>query len=281
MKISKNENKIKTVFNIYEPLIPLMKSKLDEACLKRDVYLDKALLCESDFLRKEVTTPNSVKAKNYILKSLKELELKPVNLLLSKETVDLMNEVCKEKNIPRDAFVNRVFLLLIASNMVIDALFFGLFKKHNPDLDFEFWGMDWDEWANNIQLQHYQKMYRCFDHPNIFASIEEFVNIDPFWRLRDYFSCYEKDWKLYGHPFEKDALSNLSVNYGDLRVENTIGFNTFISDDDIPKQEVHYSEVNNIKAKTDSVLATMEQEEQERQAKIGQLKKRKGQNEHD
>ena len=126
----KTENKTKVLVNVYEPVIAIMKHKLDAACLKRDAYLDKALKSEAGFLREEVTTPNSDKAKNYIADNLKQLKLKPLNLLLSTETVELMNEVCKEKNIPRDAFINRAFLLLIASDTVIDVLFYRITRKN-------------------------------------------------------------------------------------------------------------------------------------------------------
>ena len=126
----KTENKTKVLVNVYEPVIAIMKHKLDAACLKRDAYLDKALQIEAGFLREEVTTPNSDKAKSYIADNLKQLKLKPLNLLLSTETVELMNEVCKEKNIPRDAFINRVFLLLIASDTVIDALFYRVIRNN-------------------------------------------------------------------------------------------------------------------------------------------------------
>jgi hypothetical protein len=119
----KTENKTKVLVNVYEPLIAIMKHKFDAACLKRDAYLDKALRIEAGFLRSEVKEPNSDRARNFIAENLKELKLKPLSLSLSTETVELVNEVCKEKNIPRDSFINRLFLLLIASETILKALF--------------------------------------------------------------------------------------------------------------------------------------------------------------
>ncbi len=118
------ENKTKVLVNVYEPLVAIMKHKFDAACLKRDAYLDRALRIEAAMLREEVTTPNSDQANNFITENLKQLRLKPLNLLLSTETVELINEVCKEKNIPRDSFINRFFLLMIASDTILKALFF-------------------------------------------------------------------------------------------------------------------------------------------------------------
>ena len=98
---TKEINKTKILVKVHEPLITIMQHKMEAACLKRDAYLDKALRAEAEFLRKEITTPNSDKAKNYIATQLSKLSLKPLNLLLSTETVELINEVCKEKNVPR------------------------------------------------------------------------------------------------------------------------------------------------------------------------------------
>lgn len=263
----KTENKTKVLVNVYEPVIAIMKHKLDAACLKRDAYLDKALKSEAGFLREEVTTPNSDKAKNFIADNLKQLKLKPLNLLLSTETVELMNEVCKEKNIPRDAFINRAFLLLIASDTVIDVLFFGLFKKHNPNRDFESWEEDWAEWGRNIINQKsYWKMPNCLNRPNILDSIEEFVEINPFWRLRDYFSCYENEWKMYSFSFEKNALNNLPDEYAFLKTDNTLGFNTFMTDDEVSEQEALDKSINS-KVQLDKLLAFAKKEKQARPVK--------------
>ncbi|MGJ0490060.1 hypothetical protein [Methylobacter sp.] len=249
----KTDNKTKVLVNVYEPLITIMKRKLDAACLKRDAYLDKALRIEACFLREEVTIPNSDKAKSYIAENLKQLKLKPLNMLLSTETVELMNEVCQEKNIPRDAFINRVFLLMIASDTVLEVLFddenMKLGKKHHLDYASEYVG---DELG-------------FYNRANVLDSIEEFVEISPFWRLRRILDDF---WTgLYSYVFKKNALNNLPIGYGPLRAENTIGFNTFMSDDEVSKQETHESVINN-KAETDKLLALMQQEKQARTAKI-------------
>ncbi|MGZ8173717.1 MULTISPECIES: hypothetical protein [Methylobacter] len=261
----KTTDKTKVLVNVYEPVIAIMKHKLDEACLKRDAYLDKALCREAGFLREEVVTPNSDKAKSYIADNLKQLKLKPLNLLLSTETVELMNVVCKEKNIPRDAFINRVFLLLIASDTVIDVLFFSLFKECLGTIDPDFWVSDWNEWE--IVLEPHIKMYHCFNRPNILDSIEEFVNISPFWRLRDYFSGYEADWKMYSYPFEKKALNNLPDDYTFLKTDNILGFNTFMTDDEVSKQEALDKTIS-AKIDLDKLLAFAKKEKQVRPVKV-------------
>lgn len=243
----KTENKTKVLVNVYEPVIAIMKHKLDAACLKRDAYLDKALHIEAGFLREEVTTPNSDKAKSYIADNLKQIKLKQLNLLLSTETVELINEVCKEKNIPRDAFINRVFLLLIASDNVLMALF-----GHNVNTkDYLESGLDGFVHDDFI------------DRPNILDSVEEFVSISPFFRLR-LLIC--DNLKLYSYAFKKNYLSMLPDEYAFLKTDNTLGFNTLMSDEEVLEQEALDKSINS-NVQLDKLLAFAKKEKQARPAK--------------
>jgi hypothetical protein len=259
----KTENKTKVLVNVYEPLIDIMKTKMDAACLKRDAYLDKALRCESSFLQ-EMPISNSDKAKNYITENLRQLKLKPLNLLLSTETIDLMNTVCKEKNVPRDAFINRVFLLMIANDTILDTLFLKFIKERVP-FDIK----DCADYLSDIGW------YSDVDHeldalmgdrpvrvPNILDLIESAVGVPPLWRLRSLFawsSDFSSDFgNLYQFPFEKNALRNLPSEYGPLRAENSLGFNVFMDDEEVSKQESD-TEVFHSRAATDKLLITLMQ----------------------
>jgi hypothetical protein len=221
----KSQNKTKVLVNVYEPLIAILKYKLDAACLKRDAYLDLALNCECGYLREEVTTPNSEKTKNFITDNLKQLRLKPLNLLLSTETVDLMNEVCKEKNIPRDAFINRFFLLLIAS----DTLLAALFSSKDEELDFS-------DYSRNISQYGSEEEF-FYNRPSILDTIEDFVKTSPLWWIRNYCDFNHDGLALYRYFFEKTALLKLPEEYAFLKDENALGFNTFITDDQVSAQE--------------------------------------------
>ena len=167
----KTENKTKVLVNVYEPLIAIMKHKFDAACLKRDAYLDKALRIEAVFLRSEVKEPNSDRARNFIAENLKELKLKPLSLSLSTETAELINEVCKEKNIPRDSFINRFFLLLIASETILKALF--LFHKGEIE-DIE-----------DIFFSAKERCYEWITQINILDLFESFSEEPPLSKTRD------------------------------------------------------------------------------------------------
>lgn len=258
----KIENKTKVLVNVYEPVIAIMKHKLDEACLKRDAYLDKALRLEAGFLRAEVTTPNSDKAKSYIANNLKQLKLKPLNLLLSSETVELMNDVCKEKNIPRDAFINRFFLLLIASDAVIDALFHQVI--HNLESRI---GMGrWEDIRDEVRMNILNDCGVRIDSFNILDNIEELVKFQPFGNLRVAFTD-EPEWEnLYSYVFEKNSLLKLPKEYAFLKTDNILGFNTFITDDEVSEQEALDKTIS-AKIELDKLLAFAKKEKQARPVK--------------
>jgi hypothetical protein len=256
MAIEKECSKTKILVNVYEPLIGIMKIKLDAACLKRDAYLDKALRSEINFLL-EGTMSNSDKAKNYIADNLKQLKLKPLNLMLSTETIELMNSVCKEKNVPRDAFINRVFLLMVASETVLNELFSDYDEENSGEYDYGFENSDFRD--------EFQELggHMAYCSPNILDVIESIIEIPPLWRLRAIFSGFysrrSQKVNLYDLSFKRYALANLPPEYGPLRVENSTGFNVFMSDDEVSKQELQHSQINT-KAPTDRLLAVIQQE---------------------
>lgn len=255
-----SKDKAKILVNVYEPLIAFMKYKFDASCLKRDAYLDIALRTEIRRLRSEVTIQNSDKAYSYIANNLKQLKLKPLNMLLSTETIELINEVCKEKNIPRDAFINRFFLLLLAPDTVLEALFYNLHPCPLHDEEGEIkvtygWML---ESYNGSSLNPNHHTFDALD------TIENLLSNGPFWQLEDYLYGHKKS--LYTYYFERYALSKLPAEYGYLIAESTIGFNTYMDDTEVLKQENNDIEVDE-KAKKDAFLAFMQQEKLARHTK--------------
>jgi hypothetical protein len=338
-------NKTKILVKVHEPLIAIMQHKMEAACLKRDAYLDKALRVEAEFLRKEIATPNSDRAKNYIAAQLSDLKLKPLNLLLSTETVDLINEVCKEKNVPRDAFMNRFFLLLIASDTILSALFREFFselsRKHDfshrrlevsfdyvnfinftedeegrishildgcdiqdglpesakwsesekwSDLLRDYWiGHDLEQYLGygSFNSGSYYKAPESFSHvwdymvvaisANGLEAIEELVSCNLFAKIRTFLRHIAATYEIlpqyqnamYSYPFPKISLQNLPEGYDDLEVKNCIGFNTFMTDEQLEilekmdaKRDSYISE-----KRGDKLLAVMQKEKQARTEK--------------
>lgn len=262
----KTENKSKVLVNVYEPVMAILKHKLDAACLKRDAYLDKALHIEAGFLREEVKMPNSDEAKSYITDNLKQLKLKPLNMLLSTKTVELINEVCKEKNIPRDAFINRVFLLLIASDSVIDALFYRVIRN-------EYYGMGKSEadgqslWEGcKYESIGFEMNELSLHNINMLDSIEELISAPLFMVIRGVFLGAEGWTNLYSYAFEKDALQKLPNEYAFLKTSNTLGFNTYMTDEEVSNQET-LDKTFSAKIELDKLLAFAKKEKQAKPAK--------------
>jgi hypothetical protein len=249
------KSKTKVLVNVHKPLIELMKCKFDAACLKRDAYLDKALLIEAGLLKKEVTTPNSDTSKSYIVENLKKLRLKPLNLLLSTETVQLINEVCQEKNVPRDAFINRVFLLLISSDTILKALFDDKELKNGEDHHLDYVS----DYCGPEKL-----FYNRF---NVIDIIEGFVEASPFWGLR-----YVLDGRsLYNYAFRRGALDNLPDEHDCFKTDNSLGFNTFMTDDYVSKQKTLDIEIDELDKYLKKYLAF---DKKEKQARAAELKSR-------
>jgi hypothetical protein len=285
---TKEINKTKILVKVHEPLIAILQHKIESACLKRDAYLDKALRIEAQYLRQEIKTPNSDKAKNFIAAQLSELKLKPLNLLLSTETVDLINEACKEKNVPRDAFMNRFFLLLIASEAVLTALFYDVLKEYSESVcecsgfqeyvegvshhewDFDDLNSEYPPIGGIKSLFYFRQVVGGLDGIEHIAAYTPFMQIrvfiDDITEKIDAYSNY--CGAMYSYPFKKDALQKLPDPYSVLKTTNTLGFNTFMTDEQVAEHEAFEA----ILGETDKLLAYMLKEKQQKAERVKQAR---------
>lgn len=110
---------------IWRPIIDKLDQKLDAACLRRDAYLNKVLENELPWLDSEVSLANSPAAQAFVAARLDQLDRKLVSLTLRPELIEQLNDICQRKRIVRDAFFNRLFLLLALKPKGIDTLFFS------------------------------------------------------------------------------------------------------------------------------------------------------------
>ncbi|GAB3656469.1 hypothetical protein [Ramlibacter alkalitolerans] len=149
---------------VWEPLITKLDQKMERACLRRDAYLARVLALEVPCLDAEVVLPNSVTAQAYVAAQLETLPRKLMSLALPADLMRSLNEVCKKKRIVRDAFFNRLFLLLAAPPRAIDQLLF------------DFLDVDWrrEVWS---EYKHDGPFFT-----NGFYPLEP--DIDPFWAIR-------------------------------------------------------------------------------------------------
>ena len=107
--------------------------------------------------------------------SLKELDHKPVSLALSPDLTERLNEICGRKRIVRDAFFNRIFLLLAASPKTVDTLLFGQYGNT--------WREEvWKQWKDN--------------GPPFSVIYPLEPDIDPFLAIHEWFENYTSDQPL-------------------------------------------------------------------------------------
>ncbi|MFL9951120.1 hypothetical protein PQR68_34540 [Paraburkholderia agricolaris] len=161
---------------IWRPIIEKLEAKMETACLRRDAYLSKVLGIELDRLDHEVSIPNSQASYDYVFDRLDRLDRKLVSLALPSELTARLNDICSRKRIVRDAFFNRLFLLLAVEPQVVDALLFG-------DVG--------DGWRTEVWSENKN------DGPffqNGFYPLEP--TIDPFWAIRNGLELYACDEEL-------------------------------------------------------------------------------------
>lgn len=221
----------KILVKIEVTLLKILKEELDNALLKRDAFLDNAIRHEVEALNKEITEPNSERAYKYILKALSENDLKAVNLNLSYDTVEILDAACKKYNIPRDAFINRLVLLITAGQKVIDIIMPVFDKIDVSPSEYEIYSSEGVEWF----------YYR----PNTIDSIKEFVKISPLFVLREVLNMYyESDdcdldsrvlrHGFYTQPYNPDMLKGDIFGIGHNEYEkivNLSGFNVCLDDE--------------------------------------------------
>lgn len=122
-QMSDTPKKITTM--VWRIIFEKFEKKMDAACLRRDAFINKVLEVELPHLNSEVGVANSVEAKAFISERLNRLcrkDHKLVSLALRPDIVAKLNEICANKRIVRDAFFNRLFILLAAAPPQIDRL---------------------------------------------------------------------------------------------------------------------------------------------------------------
>lgn len=251
------ENKLlktapKISVKIWRPLIEAFDTKIAAACLRRDAYLNKVLEVELNWLDQEVYIPNSQASYDYVFGQLDQLDRKIVSLALSPGVTTRLNEICSRKRIVRDAFFNRLLLLLSASHPNIDKLFFATVG---------------DRWRTEVwsEFKHEGPFFQ-----NGFYPLEP--AIDPFWAIRRGLDIYAEDEGLedYIEPTSGKSIrvkrditkmitpaDNLYTVIFDQKVrsdKNLLGLNCYMPDWRIPGNEAE----KEYSAKLDELLALPE-----------------------
>lgn len=103
----------KATFKVIKPLYEKLAERLELTCFKRDLFLNKLLLSEMHHAQNELSgVVLEPRDKRLISSKLSEHDLVMINVVLDKQTAELLNKVVKEKNLVRDALINRIIYFL-------------------------------------------------------------------------------------------------------------------------------------------------------------------------
>lgn len=157
---------------VWKPLLPLLNEKLAASCLQRDAYLDRVFAHEASMLDKEVPEPNSEEVQQMLRKHLRDIRDRvPQNFTFSEITVQLLNDVCDRKRVPRDCFINRVLLFLVA---------------RQPDLVDRVYGWKVSDYLPEVlDNSGYTQPVVPWHLGGPLAVIDDIVSGDPFWVFRE------------------------------------------------------------------------------------------------
>lgn len=119
-------NKTKITAKIFLPLIKNFNEQLSALHIKRDSFLNSMLQSEIKYLAAEMEGKKlSKNAKKYIAGELKRMgkdRLETVNIVVDKDVADALNKIVESSNLVRDAFINRLILLLRSSDEFLNLM---------------------------------------------------------------------------------------------------------------------------------------------------------------
>lgn len=233
----------KTTVKVWRPLADKLEARMTEACLRRDFYLARLLTSEVQHLDAEVAVASSQAAYEHVSDRLERLDRKAVSLALPPALVGQINEVCKSKRIVRDAFFNRLFLLLAASPKNLNAL---LFPTYEGD-----WKQDvWHEYGN--------------DSATVDLGVLPLASVtEPFWAIREAFVMNNRNLNSQESPDQGSGTTvqmikvqpgkwtlpeNVYTKYMDQKAgqHDLIGLNCYLPDWRLPTCEVKSRSVNTL-----------------------------------
>ena len=165
-KKAQNVPLLKITVQVWKRVAERLETTLRDAGFRRDAYLGKVIENELHWLDDEVSIPNSEAAQAFVTREMTKLPRKAVTLWLPQALVERLTDICQRKRIVRDAFFNRLFLLLAADPKTVDQLLF--------DAD------DREDWRANLWRNHKNESDGFF-HNGLFPLQ---AAQDPLWAIR-------------------------------------------------------------------------------------------------
>lgn len=196
----------KIAIKIWAPTAEKMEKRFEALFLRRDAFLNYVLRIEISRLKECQNEQNLPEVYQYIQHELNQLDRKTVAFSFDEELITEIELICKEKNIVRDAFYNRVLLLLVASHEQVRRLL-GL--NEGWDEQFKAWLID----KTGLYL-----------NPEFYPLTEN--HTDPFFFLHDYLQEFDDDTNIYSKVFGIKQFKNT----------NLAGLNCFLPSLAIPEK---------------------------------------------
>lgn len=108
------ETKKKILVQVWDVLARAIKRDLRALHISRDTYLNSLLRHEIAELAREITFSTPDDAYRLIKKRLRGLSRERMTIAVDRDVAEIIDQVLKQKNISRDAFVNRILFFLVA-----------------------------------------------------------------------------------------------------------------------------------------------------------------------
>jgi hypothetical protein len=119
-------NQTKITAKIFKPLNIGFNEQMNLLHTKRDAFLNSVIKTEIEYLATDLGGRRlSSCAKRYIageLKQIGKVGTVQVNIVVDQTTADALNKVVKDSNLVRDAFINRLLLLLLSPSNLLKFL---------------------------------------------------------------------------------------------------------------------------------------------------------------
>lgn len=116
-------NQTKITVKIHEPLLRYFDHQIHNLFIKRDAFLNAMIKGEVEHLADDMKGRRLTRrAKRYIAGELKRMGTTQVNVVVDKSTADALNAVVEASNMVRDAFINRLIMLLRSSGPLLSYL---------------------------------------------------------------------------------------------------------------------------------------------------------------
>lgn len=198
----------KITAKIYLPMLENFNSQISKLHIKRDSFLNAMIKAELPYLKMDMRGKVlSAKAKRYIAGSLKRMGTQNVNIVVEKDVADNLNKIVSDSNLVRDAFINRLILLLRSSESFLEKM----------------------ELPTRINTNAYKSM--MWDLPTSPLRAIEEVMTEPLNYLR--VASQEIDgWGLYERPLLSNMIG-FSCYLDDVNVPGTADNEDFLADLDL------------------------------------------------